>query len=219
MSQSFFLTFPAPPSTDHEVRAVSDALPSAAPDVTILVERARRRDPAAFRELFHCYVGLVHRVVRRLAGPGPDVEDFVQAAFVEAFRSLPDFRGDALFSTWLTRITVRVAMHGTRRRPPRALSLDETTERAHDHPDPERIAAAREEMAFVEGLLAEMRPKRRAAFVLHVLEGHSMEEVAAILNASVSAVKVRVHDARRHIERRCERRPELAGWLRPGAPP
>ena len=216
MSQSFFLTFPAPPSPDNDVRAVSDASPSAAPDVTVLVDRARRRDPAAFRELFQSYVGLVHRVVRRLAGPGPDVEDFVQSAFVEAFRSLPDFRGDALFSTWLTRITVRVTMHGTRRRPPRALQLEETAEHAHDDPGPERIAAAREEIAFLEGLLAEMRPKRRAAFVLHVLEGHSMEEVAAILNASVSAVKVRVHDARRHIERRCERRTELADWLGTG---
>jgi RNA polymerase sigma-70 factor (ECF subfamily) len=219
MSESFFLTFPAPPSTGNGVRAVSDASPSAALDVTVLVDRARRRDPAAFRELFHSYLGLVHRVVRRLAGPGPDVEDFVQAAFVEAFRSLPDFRGDALFSTWLTRITVRVTMHGTRRRPPRALPLEETAERAHDHPDPERIAAAREEIAFLEGLLDEMRPKRRAAFVLHVLEGHSMEEVAAILNASVSAVKVRVHDARRHIERRCQRGPELAGWLGTGGQP
>ena len=198
---------------------MSDASPSAGQDVTALVDRARRRDPAAFRELFRCYLGLVHRVVRRLAGPGPDVEDFVQSAFVEAFRSLPDFRGDALFSTWLTRITVRVTMHGTRRRPPRALPLEETTEQANDEPGPERIAAARQEIAFLEGLLAEMRPKRRAAFVLHVLEGHSMEEVAAILNASVSAVKVRVHDARRHIERRCKRRPELAGWLGTGGAP
>ena len=219
MSQSFFLTFPAPPSTDDAVRAVSDASPSAVPDVTALVDRARRRDPAAFRELFRSYVGLVHRVVRRLAGPGPDVEDFVQAAFVEAFRSLPDFRGDALFSTWLTRITVRVTMHGKRRRPPRALPLEETAEQANDEPGPERIAAAREEIAVLEGLLGEMRPKRRAAFVLHVLEGHSMEEVAAILNASVSAVKVRVHDARRHIERRCQRRPALADWLGTGWQP
>jgi RNA polymerase sigma-70 factor (ECF subfamily) len=219
MSNSFFLTFPAPPSTSDEVGAVPDASSSAASAVTALVDRARRRDPAAFRELFHSYLGLVHRVVRRLAGPGPDVEDFVQAAFVEAFRSLPDFRGDALFSTWLTRITVRVTMHGTRRRPPRALPLEETAEFANDDPDPERVAAAREEIAFLEGLLDEMRPKRRAAFVLHVLEGHSMEEVAAILNASVSAVKVRVHDARRHIERRCKRRPELGGWLGTGGQP
>src|SRR6185369_14217109 len=64
MSQSFFLTFPPPPSTTNDVRAVPDASPSAAPNITVLVDRARRRDPAAFRELFHAYLGLVHRVVR-----------------------------------------------------------------------------------------------------------------------------------------------------------
>ena len=75
-------------------------------------------------------------------------------------------------------------------------------EPASTRPGPEQVAAARETLALVEALLAELRPKRRAAFVLHVLEGDSMEEVAAILSASTSAVKVRVHDARRHIERR-----------------
>ena len=82
-------------------------------------------------------------------------------------------------------------------------------EPAADLPGPERVTAAREALAVVEALLAEMRPKRRAAFVLHVLEGYSMEEVAAILNASIAAVKVRVHDARRRIEKRLKRCPEL----------
>jgi len=80
-------------------------------------------------------------------------------------------------------------------------------------PGPERVTAARETLALVEALLAELRPKRRAAFVLHVLEGYSMEEVAAILSASTAAVKVRVHDARRHIERRLKQRPDAASVL------
>ena len=78
------------------------------------------------------------------------------------------------------------------------------------------MAAARETLALVEALLAELRPKRRAAFVLHVLEGYSMEEVAAIVSASTSAVKVRVHDARRHIERRLKQRPDVAALIRSG---
>jgi RNA polymerase sigma-70 factor (ECF subfamily) len=83
-------------------------------------------------------------------------------------------------------------------------------------PGPERRAAAREALAALDVLLAELRPKRRAAFVLHVLEGHSMEEIAAMLNASISAIKVRVHDARRHIERRVARKPELLSLLSSG---
>src|SRR5262245_16282625 len=161
--------------------------PPPAPEVAALVDRARRRDPEAFRDLFHAHVGTVHRVVRRMVGARADVEDLVQTAFVEAFRSLPDFRGDALFSTWLTRIAVRVTMHAARRRRHPAASLEEVAEPAGTTPGPERVAAARETLALVESLLAELRPKRRAAFVLHVLEGYSVEEVAAIVSASTSA--------------------------------
>jgi RNA polymerase sigma-70 factor (ECF subfamily) len=186
-----------------------------APEVTALVDRARRRDPTAFRDLFQANLPTVHRVVRRMVGARPDVDDLVQTAFVEAFRSLPDFRGDALFSTWLTRIAVRVTLRAARRR--RALpSLEEVADAASTTPGPERIAAARETLVLVEALLAELRPKRRAAFVLHVLEGYSMEEVAAMLRASTGAIKVRVHDARRYIERRLRQNPPMAVTLTGG---
>jgi RNA polymerase sigma-70 factor (ECF subfamily) len=184
-----------------------------APQIAALVDRARRRDPAAFRDLFQAHVGSVHRVVRRMVGGRADVDDLVQIAFVEAFRSLPDFRGDALFSTWLTRIAIRVTMRAARRRHGAQASLDDVMEPAAPGAGPEQITAARETLALVETLLAELRPKRRAAFVLHVLEGYSMEEVAAILSASTAAVKVRVHDARRHIEKRLKQNPSMIAVL------
>jgi RNA polymerase sigma-70 factor (ECF subfamily) len=202
------------------VRVISGPSSSAAAgrDVTALVDRARHNDGAAFRELFQAHVGGVHRIVYRMVGPAPDLDDLVQTVFVEAFRSLPAFRGEALFSTWLARIAVRVTMHGVRRRPPRAVVLDDDSQPRHDHAGPERTVAAREGLAILDRLLAELRPKRRAAFVLHVLEGYSMEEVGAILNASPAAIKVRVHDARRFSEKRCRRDPRLVDILTAGAP-
>jgi RNA polymerase sigma-70 factor (ECF subfamily) len=185
----------------------------AAGEVAALIDRARRNDGAAFRALFQAHLPGVHRIVYRLVGRAPDLDDLVQTVFVEAFRSLPAFRGDALFSTWLARIAVRVTMHGVRRRPPRALALDDGQEPLQDAPGPERRVAAREGLAILEQLLGELRPKRRAAFVLHVLEGYSMDEVAATLNASTAAIKVRVHDARRYIEKRCRRDPRLLELL------
>jgi RNA polymerase sigma-70 factor, ECF subfamily len=209
----FLLTGPARWPTMKGVGDMPDPSRPPAPQVAALVDRARRRDPAAFRDLFQAHIGAVHRVVRRMVGPRADVEDLVQTAFVEAFRSLPDFRGDALFSTWLTRIAIRVTMRAARRRHPREASLDDVLEPASASAGPEQITAARETLALVETLLAELRPKRRAAFVLHVLEGYSMEEVAAILSASTAAVKVRVHDARRHIERRLKQNPAMISVL------
>ena len=58
-----------------------------------------------------------------------------------------------------------------------------------------------------------------ALFVLHVLEGYSMEEVAAMLSASTAAIKVRVHDARRHIERRVRQNRAMGVTLTSGGGP
>jgi len=191
--------------------------PPGAPDVTALVDRARHRDPVAFRELFRANLNFVHRVVTRIYGPSPDVEDLVQTAFVEAFRSLPDFRGDALFSTWLARITVRVALRAARSRPRRPVPLDLAASCAVDAPSPERVAAARQGLDVLTRLLAELRPKRRAAFVLSVLEGYSADEAGALLGISANALKVRVHDARRQIEKSLKHHPELLAALSPRA--
>jgi RNA polymerase sigma-70 factor (ECF subfamily) len=158
-------------------------------------------------------------VVRGVIDDPAEAEDVLQDAWVRAFEHLRSFRGEALFSTWLARIAVRVTMHAVRRRPPPSVALDATLDRLAlplDDAGPERRAAARQGLAILDALLAELRPKRRAAFVLHVLEGYSMEEVGAILNASTAAIKVRVHDARRFIEKKCQRDPRLLDFLAVG---
>ena len=185
-------------------------------DVESVVDRARHGDAAAFRQLFGANVERVHRLVFRLVGPSADVEDLVQTVFIEGFRSLPAFRGEALFSTWLGRIAVRVTMRAVRRRLPRALPLDAAADVPRHEPGPEQIADDREGLARLDRLLATLKPKRRTAFVLHVLEGHSMEEIAAMVGASVPAVKVRVHDARRDLERGARRDSWFADWLPKG---
>jgi RNA polymerase sigma factor (sigma-70 family) len=95
-----------------------------------------------------------------------------------------------------------------RRRPTlRLVPLDDAGPVRRDTPGPELGVDARRRLAQLDALLGDLSDKRRAAFVLHVLEGHPVEEVAAMLGASVSAVKVRIHDARREIERRVRRDP------------
>ena len=78
---------------------------------------------------------------------------------------------------------------------------------------PEGASDARRALAHFDTILASLSEKRRAAFVLHVLAGHSVEEVAALLDAKVGAVKVRVHDARLEIERQARQDPYLAHYL------
>lgn len=178
-----------------------------------MVERARSGDQASCGELFRLHAGRVHRTVYRLLGPSADVEDVVQAVFIDAFRSLAGFRGEAAFSTWLVRIAVRVALRA-RKRPALAMVPIEMAEReAGQGAEPDRAADARRGLARLDAILQGLSVKRRSAFVLHVLEGHPVDEVADMLGASVAAIKVRVHDARREIERQTRLDPWFSAYL------
>ena len=75
---------------------------------TELVARARQGNRAAFTELFCLHRSDVARLIFRLVGPSPDAEDLIQEVFLQVYRSLGEFRGQAKFSTWLHSITVNV---------------------------------------------------------------------------------------------------------------
>jgi RNA polymerase sigma-70 factor, ECF subfamily len=184
--------------------------------VAALVERARGGDPTAFRDLFRLHVGRVHRIVYRLAGATADLDDLVQTVFVEGFRSLPTFRGESLFATWLGRIAVRVTLRARKHPPLTLVPLDEVVQPPTPALAPDEQASARQGLRRLDALLAALRPKKRAAFVLHVLEGYSVEETAAMVGASIPAVKVRIHDARRELERRALKDPYFAELLARG---
>lgn len=212
ISRCLGLTIFAGNSTKREVRVDSDRTVD---DSSALLAGARAGEPTAYQALFRLHVGKVHRLVYRLIGPAAnaDIDDVVQTVFVEGFRSLPAFRGEALFSTWLGRIAVRVSVRHRKRPALRLVPLEAAGELRRDTPGPELNVDARRQLAQLDALLAALSAKRRAAFVLHVLEGHPIEEVAAMLGASVSAVKVRIHDARKEIERQARRDPLFAPFF------
>jgi DNA-directed RNA polymerase specialized sigma24 family protein len=110
------------------------------------------------------------------------------------------------------RIAIRVTLRLSRQSRYRPLPLDEGQDVAVGV-SPEGASDARRALARFDDILGSLSEKRRAAFVLHVLQGHSLEEVAALLVAKVGAVKVRVHDARLEIERQARRDPYLACYL------
>jgi len=182
------------------------------------VRRAQNGDAEGYRQLFRLYVRRVHRLVHRLTGPGCDVEDVVQTIFVDAFRALPGFRGESAFFTWLARIAVRTTLRQARTARAHTVPLVDSMDliEARDSAtanSPENASDTRRALARLRDILASLSDKRRAAFVLHVLEGHSLQEVAQMLDARVSAIKVRIHDARGEIERQARRDPFLAHYL------
>jgi RNA polymerase sigma-70 factor (ECF subfamily) len=186
--------------------------PAPAVDAPDLVEACRRGDRAALAQVFTTHSPYLERLLGRLAGPEGDVEDLLQTTFVAAIRAFPGFRGEAAVRTWLARIAVRTAQERSRKpERRRRVFLELVGDRIVDEngPDPERSSATRQHAGRVEHHLQAIAPKKRAAFVLHVLEGHPIEEVAAMVGASRAATKSRVFWARRELMQRMRKDPGL----------
>jgi RNA polymerase sigma-70 factor (ECF subfamily) len=183
------------------------------PDDPELVSRVVRGDRSAERELFRRHRGKVHATLYRVLGSNRDMDDLIQDAFVEIFRSLARFRGEAKLTTWIDRITVRVAYAHLSRRRGQTVSLELIAETpAEGAPDDER-ADAREGVRRLYAALATLGANARIAFALHAIEGRPIADVGRIMGTTALTAKLRIWRARRELARLAARDPVLAGFL------
>jgi RNA polymerase sigma-70 factor, ECF subfamily len=164
-------------------------------------------------EVFRRQKQRVHATLYRILGSNNDMDDLVQESFIEIFRSLPTFRGDALLSTWIDRITVRVAYAHIARRKPDTVRLSLVPEAPSSDANAEERATAREAARRLYAILDRIEPNQRIAYTLHVIDGRPIPEVAGIMNASVVTTKVRAWRAARIVEKRALHDPLLAGFV------
>jgi RNA polymerase sigma-70 factor (ECF subfamily) len=166
-----------------------------------LAARCSAGDRTAQRELFDRELYGVHATLYRTLGPCRDHDDLVQEAFLQVFRSIGGYRGEARLATWIARVTAHVAHRFLASKPPTAVWLEAIPEPASsDAPLPDG-ALARAAVRRTYELLAELEPTVHLAFALHVLDGRPLEEVARLMDASLVATKSRVWRARRRLRR------------------
>lgn len=171
-----------------------------------LVGRARAREEAAVRTLTRRYNRRLFRVARSILRNDAEAEDVVQETYVRAFTGLDKFRGEASFSTWLTRIAMNEALGRLRRRRPTVEWTTYGADRAQAEiiqfpvsaagQDPERTMAQGQIRAVLERLIDELPGSFRAVFVARIVEGMSVEETAALYGLKEETVKTRLHRAR-----------------------
>jgi RNA polymerase sigma-70 factor (ECF subfamily) len=174
-----------------------------------LVAEAAAGDRRAQSELYQRHVDTAWRRLGRMLGPDSEREDLVQQAFLEVFRGLGQFRGQASFATFLGRVLVNIAcdhLRGRGRRPP--LSDDLLDELAAPGASPEKNAENRERLRLIWTLLDRIAPKKRIAFVLSEVEGLSLTEVAAVMDISADTARKRVDHAQRELRAMLQRRGE-----------
>jgi RNA polymerase sigma-70 factor (ECF subfamily) len=176
-----------------------------------LVARCKAGEPAAFRQLFRDHRASVTRLVHRMTGGSPDIEDLVQEVFVQVHKSLGSFRREARLGTWIYRIAVNVVlMHrrALRSRPSTVQASPDATILDEDQPDEQ--LARRRRIAALYRLLDRMSEKKRTVYVLHEIEGLSPAEIAKIVGAPVLTVRTRLFYARRTLHAELLQEPALA---------
>jgi RNA polymerase sigma-70 factor (ECF subfamily) len=158
-----------------------------------LVARARRGDRWAFEQLVERHQHRLFTLAARTLGSVDDAADAVQEAFIRAWLGLPNFRGGALFSTWLFRIGLNAAHDQRAKR--RTEPLDETREPA----DPQDAFLKSELSSALQRALDDLDEDYRVAVVLYDVLGCSYSEVAELTGVPEGTVKSRIFRGRRRI--------------------
>jgi RNA polymerase sigma-70 factor (ECF subfamily) len=182
-------------------------------DDAALVARCLAGDVGAERELFRREQRRVYATLYRVLGRPRDLDDLVQESFLEVFRSLRGYRAQAKLSTWIDRITVRVAYRAMARGQGGLSPLDLVPEPIAPEPSPDHRFHAREGVRRLYQAMATLSPAARLAFALHMIDGRPLAEVAEIVGATVIATKLRVWRAHRVIERLAAADPVLHQFL------
>ena len=173
------------------------------PDDRLLIEAViARRSELAARRLVDRHSPRLLAVVSRILGPdAAAAEDVLQQSWVRGFAALPGFRGEARFSTWMTRIAARGALEHLRGRRP-SERFDAALELAAapaDDPDGRMD---------LEAAIARLPAGCRAVLILHAIEGFTHDEIGAALCIAPGTSKAHLFRARRL----------LRGWLDPATP-
>ena len=181
-----------------------------------LVAAARERDEAAVRELIRRMNPRLFRVARGIATSDAEAEEIVQEAYLAAFTRLDGFRGEARFSTWITRIALNAAlMRGRRARLHEEYdtvteaggSQDQVLPFPGNRTDqPEAALGKRQVRELLERAVGELPPELRLVFLLREAEGMSTLAIARDLSLNPVTVKTRLFRARQRLRKSIEQR-------------
>lgn len=183
---------------------------------TALKNRAQpipAQGPDEFDKLYRDHVDLIYRYAHRLCGETEAAKDLVQETFLNAYRGLKNFRGEARISTWLYTIASRACMRMRRKRkgePEHELSLDEFVPTSEgefrlqipvEGLSPEEALQNKELRQALDQAIDKLPEKYRMVLILRDMEEVSAKEVGTIMGLNERAVKSRLHRARLFVRR------------------
>ncbi|CAA9241052.1 MAG: RNA polymerase sigma factor RpoE [uncultured Chthoniobacterales bacterium] len=177
-----------------------------------LMQQVSGGDMLAFEQLVERHQTLVAGTVGRMLGSNADVEDVAQQVFVRVWKSAKRYEPRAKFTTWLLKITRNLVFNEMRRRKRHALiplqsepDGEEMQLKDEHGQTPDASLLEGELQGAIESAIGELPESQRMAVVLRRYEELSYEEIAAVLDQSVPAVKSLLFRARTELRERLKR--------------
>ena len=154
----------------------------------------------AYTILVRRYQDGLYRHAERMTGEPDEAMDIVQASFVKGYQNLEQCRDVERVGAWLFRINVNQCKDYLKNRRRKDVKLDAAASLADQDDDPEDTVERGELKDRIDDALDRLTPDEREAFVLKHIDGLSYQEMSGMLEASVPALKMRVHRAREELQ-------------------
>lgn len=171
-----------------------------------LRQRVVDGEQAAFAGLMRRYNRRLYRVARSILRDDAEAEDALQDAYIQAYRALPDFRGESSLATWLTRIVMNAALMRRRSSGRMAEVIELGAEAAMERPaeagdcdaagQPEQAAMHAQARGLIEAKIDRLPEVFRTVFILRAVEELSVEETGKLLDIPEATVRSRYFRAR-----------------------
>jgi RNA polymerase sigma-70 factor (ECF subfamily) len=181
-----------------------------------LVFGLREGEESAFKELVTRFQNKVFNTALGLLQHHTEAEDIAQEVFIQVFRSIQQFKGDSLLSTWIYRITVTKSLDHLRSKKRKKRfgilsSLFGDSNRpvyeTEDFNHPGVLQEKKEDAVILFKIIDQLPENQRTAFVLNKVEGLSYREIAAILNTTEPAVDSLLQRAKMNLRKKLNELP------------
>ena len=165
----------------------------------IWLERTQQGEPQAFEYLVETYQHPVYNLCYRMLGNSQDAEDAAQETFLRAYKAIRRYDPCRSFSTWLLSIAAHYCIDHMRRWRTNIISTEELVyeDLTDNSPTPEAGLNTKEQQAFIQSIIQALDPVDRAAVVMYYWYDFSYDEICQALSLTQSALKSRLHRARK----------------------
>ncbi|HWZ36560.1 MAG TPA: sigma-70 family RNA polymerase sigma factor [Mucilaginibacter sp.] len=166
------------------------------------IDKVKNGEPASYAFLVNKYKDMVYSIGLKMLRDADDAQDLAQESFIKAYRQIHSFQGNSKFSTWLYTITYRTAVSCLKENKINTIVLDEDTHKVADTlPGQFEQLYARQVKQQVQAAIQKLPETDALLVTLYYINDLPIKEIEEITGLSKANIKIKLHRARKVLEK------------------